>query len=270
MAFLSSYKALLFDVDNTLVNSEKKLPTGLPALLTALHDQGLIIGLCTGRSLPSLRNYILPQLPRTGIHVLNGGAQVVTQTGETKWQQNIPASLAQSLFEAVTQAGAELVFVAQPDALYATPPYAQNLAQHPWRIAVQSIEALTQWETPLINILNVDDHIREAIGTFLPEIMIKEMPYQGGNKHYFDITARGVTKAVGIEAWCQVTGIEPTQIIGFGDSANDLEFLDAVGYGVVMGNGSDEAKALADRVVDPVDDNGLVSYLSAIAKGQPL
>lgn len=269
MAFLSSYKALLFDVDNTLVNSDKKIPAGIPELLTQLSDKGYVVGLCTGRSLPSLRNYILPQLPSKSLHIINGGSQVVDDSGDIKWQDLIPAALAQELCQTIEAAGAELFFVAQPDALYATPPYAANLAKHPWNIPVQPIKALNNWDSSLINILEVNDSIRAAVGAFLPKIMIKEMPYRT-NKIYFDITAQGVTKAAGIQEWCRITGIESHQIIGFGDSANDLEFLGAVGYGVVMGNGTPEAKAVADRVINSVDDDGLVTYLTDILKGQPV
>ena len=52
-------------------------------------------------------------------------------------------------------------------------------------------------------------------------------------------------------------GIDPKASVAFGDSANDTEMITAAGCGVVMGNGSDGIKALADYVTDSIYDDGI-------------
>ena len=50
-------------------------------------------------------------------------------------------------------------------------------------------------------------------------------------------------------------GLEDT--IGFGDSMNDLEMIETVGYSVCMDNGSPALKAKSDLVCPAVEEDGL-------------
>ena len=45
--------------------------------------------------------------------------------------------------------------------------------------------------------------------------------------------------------------------IAFGDAKVDIPMLEYCGYGVAMGSGGDEIKAMADYVTGDVDQNGL-------------
>ena len=48
---------------------------------------------------------------------------------------------------------------------------------------------------------------------------------------------------------------------GFGDSLNDLEMIKECSHGIVMGNGQDEVKALAEFVTTNVDEDGIANAL---------
>ena len=52
---------------------------------------------------------------------------------------------------------------------------------------------------------------------------------------------------------------ELSDTIGFGDSMNDLEMIEAVGVSVCMDNGSPLLKAKSDRVCPAVDEDGLAA-----------
>ena len=45
--------------------------------------------------------------------------------------------------------------------------------------------------------------------------------------------------------------------IAFGDAKVDIPMLEYCGYGVAMGSGGDEIRAMADYVTGDVDQNGL-------------
>ena len=49
----------------------------------------------------------------------------------------------------------------------------------------------------------------------------------------------------------------PRRVVAIGDYNNDIEMLKAAGTGVAMGNGTPGAKAAADWVTAPIDDDGL-------------
>ncbi len=56
----------------------------------------------------------------------------------------------------------------------------------------------------------------------------------------------------------------PEQVIAVGDEANDREMIAAAGLGIVMGNAPPELRAIADRVTDHHDDDGLALALEPI------
>lgn len=64
-------------------------------------------------------------------------------------------------------------------------------------------------------------------------------------------------KGTGVEMVAKHLGISLENTIGYGDSMNDLEMIETVGYSVCMENGSKALKEMADEVCETVTENGL-------------
>ena len=87
----------------------------------------------------------------------------------------------------------------------------------------------------------------------------------GGNGvEMYDITRRGVTKAAGLAELCARLEIPMEAVVAAGDAANDCAMLRAAGLGCCMGNGTDEARAAADRVIGPVTGDGLAGLIAEL------
>ncbi|ASK27787.1 Cof-type HAD-IIB family hydrolase [Neisseria chenwenguii] len=65
------------------------------------------------------------------------------------------------------------------------------------------------------------------------------------------------SKARGIADAVAKLDIAMKDVMAFGDGLNDLEMLQAVGFGVAMGNGADAAKAVAKHICPSVDEDGV-------------
>ena len=72
-----------------------------------------------------------------------------------------------------------------------------------------------------------------------------------------ELTAPGVNKGSAVQALCRELGLEPTQVMAFGDAGNDLELLRWAGWSFAMGNASDEAKAAARYVTGTNREGGV-------------
>ena len=72
-----------------------------------------------------------------------------------------------------------------------------------------------------------------------------------------EIVNRIFDKGKGVLKVCEYFGMDVKDSIGFGDSMNDLEMIEQVGYSVVMENGSDELKKKADYIAPKVTEDGL-------------
>jgi hydroxymethylpyrimidine pyrophosphatase-like HAD family hydrolase len=53
-------------------------------------------------------------------------------------------------------------------------------------------------------------------------------------EEYYDITAKGVSKAAAEKNWGKILDITPGEIIAIGDSKNDEELLNGVAWGIMM------------------------------------
>lgn len=78
---------------------------------------------------------------------------------------------------------------------------------------------------------------------------------------FIDVTPKGGSKSVGIEAILKYYNIPLEETMAFGDGENDVTMLKHVKTGVAMGNASDFVKGSADYVTSHIDDNGLVKAL---------
>ena len=76
-----------------------------------------------------------------------------------------------------------------------------------------------------------------------------------------EVTAAGVTKAAALDILCGKLGLGPGSYAAFGDSRNDLEMLEASAYAVVMENGEQCVKDIADFIAPQVRENGAATAI---------
>ena len=122
----------------------------------------------------------------------------------------------------------------------------------------------------------IDDFDPEKIETYIGMIVVNDKkdipilveklsPYFDVQRHQsdysFDLTLKGVSKAVGIEKLVERLGRDMADTIAFGDGRNDIEMLETVAMGVAMGNAVPEAKAVADFETDRIENDGIVKAL---------
>lgn len=78
-----------------------------------------------------------------------------------------------------------------------------------------------------------------------------------------DIIPTSSGKGTGIAKILNYYGLDKSQAMAFGDGNNDIEMLNAVGYGLAMGNASNEVKEIADEVIGDVTEDGIYHYCLA-------
>ena len=76
-----------------------------------------------------------------------------------------------------------------------------------------------------------------------------------------EIVPRDVTKAHGAKVLLKRLGIDPCDVMAFGDDVNDVELLEGVGLGVAMANASPEVRDHACDVALSNNEQGVARYL---------
>lgn len=81
--------------------------------------------------------------------------------------------------------------------------------------------------------------------------------WQGNELVDVHVTHRYATKEHAIEKWCELLNLTKDEVIGMGDSGNDLPIFEAVGMRAAVENATPEMLALADYVLPRPEEGAL-------------
>lgn len=81
------------------------------------------------------------------------------------------------------------------------------------------------------------------------------------NSKIVELVPKGFSKAKGIEEIIKYLGININDTYAFGDSANDIDMLRYVKYGIAMGNSSSEILEMVKYKTDTIENNGIYNGL---------
>ncbi len=81
---------------------------------------------------------------------------------------------------------------------------------------------------------------------------------------FAELSAPVVDKDWAVESLCRVRGIEPSQVVAFGDMPNDLPLLDWAGRSVAVANAHPRVLAVADDVTLSSDEDGVAVWLERL------
>ena len=105
------------------------------------------------------------------------------------------------------------------------------------------------------------DRCRQIVAEAAPEVrIVSPVP------EWFDIMPQGVSKAAGLEALLEATGVAADEVAVFGDAENDLEILRKVRHSVAVANATEEVLATANYRVGAAADEGVADALLEIAR----
>lgn len=255
----SSYKAVLFDVDKTLTNLKKEITPRTQEMIRSVYERGFLIGACTGRHFVTLRSVALPYFQSDCLHVVSGGAQIIQTDGTVVWEKLIPSDTVRELIHFAKQKDVGIVIQ------IGTHFFANEKKLEGWlhdpkaSIVPLPISDFPNTDVPLV----VIDNISKEVGAELKQSKLwqaKIMQHYDGS-WYADVTNHDVNKSVGVLQWCTMQGIKPEEVIGFGDSETDIDFLETVGYAVAVGNATDEVKSVSDEVAEDCDHDGVAEWI---------
>ena len=88
-----------------------------------------------------------------------------------------------------------------------------------------------------------------------------ELSIAKSSQTYLEIMAGGITKAAAVKTLCSLWNLDLKQAVAFGDNYNDIEMLETVGHGYLMGNAPEALKQRFSRHTDDHDHDGIVSAL---------
>lgn len=265
-------RILFIDVDGTLVDYHNRLPDSAVAAIRAARAAGHRVYLCTGRS----RAEMPDALWDIGIDGMVGGnGSYVEDAGEVVLHQTLTGQECRAIVDWLHQRGLEF-YLETNEGLFAsenfeevvTPVMALYTARK-GQGAPKSVTdafhglvfggALDRADVNKLSyvLTSYDDHL--AARRAFPGLQHGTWGGRGAEALFGDIGPTGITKAHAVDALLEHLHADPRDTIAFGDAAVDIPMFQACAVGVAMGNASDDLKAVATRITDDVEDDGLAT-----------
>ncbi len=262
-------KLIATDLDGTLVRSDDTVSAYTHDVLARVKAAGIRIVGATGRG-PRLTGLVRTDIPSADYLVLGGGSRVldVTDPGETLVlrDERIPGDVLARVLTDIERACAGTLSILieagdgpesplwgdpdpawrYPDAVEArvradclTGPVIKGFARHPAHDADGLLEIARRAVPP-----DVASITQAGLG-------------------YIEICPPGVDKATGLAVVVNALGVDPGDVLVFGDMPNDLPMFAWAGFGrVAVANAHPLVRAAADEIVGSNDDDGVARYLA--------
>lgn len=265
---IMQYKLIVVDMDGTLLNTKHQVSKETRETLAKAMEQGVKVGIATGRIYPSARYYGNLLGLSTPIIACNGAIVKDEEKGEIIFSDAMQKDDVIKIINICKKHDIYFHFY-DHDRFYIEREKYNSFDFQDWTFkeSMEDQVGITQLEDAIsyveknnidvlkITILDEDMNKLENIKKQISQISTIEIAKSWYNN--MEIMNKEVSKGKGIEALAKKLGIEKDEIIAFGDNYNDLSMKDYVKTFVAMENGVDSVKEKADYVTASNDKNGV-------------
>lgn len=242
-------RLLLFDLDGTLLDSRKELRESSICAIEECRCRGILIGVATARSEPTCARYIEPIAP--DLLISNSGA-VVRLNGKIIYQCGFTPDETAALVNAgveerrgITVDCADVTFSNRYIPFFNEPGMAytdfKGFCRSSFKVCIEGTDVSFAERTAA--------RIENCSWLAFSDC------------DWFKFSKSNVSKGDALRHVVSGTGIQPEEMIAFGDDFVDVEMLDLCGTGIAMANAVEEVKRHADAVIGSNDSDAIADFL---------
>jgi Cof subfamily protein (haloacid dehalogenase superfamily) len=253
-------KLIALDMDGTILNDSSELTPRTKNVIRSAISSGIAVVIATGRMYPSA----LPLIKEVGISFpcvfYNGAIVRDPMSGEILLERGLGKDLTAEIVSYYRDQG-WYIQIYNNDKVYVVDSndprtkFYENISKIPPVSLGEKLWDLDVDSTKLLGI-TLDE------GTF--PLMAEKTKSRFGSRVYtavswgafVEIAHPEVNKANGLALVAEKLGIDRKDVLAIGDAGNDKEMITWAGYGVAMGNASDQLKAVADEVALDNENDG--------------
>ena len=258
---IGKYRTWVVDFDGTLVNSSFKYSSAVKNSIKLLLEKDCDFCIATGRPYFGLIRQTCKELKLTSPQIISGGSGIIDPNSEKLlWKKLISARTVQKLLELFERKSysfsvASDKHVFSPEAKFFR-EYGPEIEFKDTRdLDMQNVFKIVVNDTTGDNILKVGDKLSHEY----PELHIVR---SGINRIVLDITSKKGTKHSAVLELAKILKVSQSKIVGVGDGYNDYPLLTSCGFKIAMDNAPSQLKKIADLIVPPVTEDGLVNALT--------
>lgn len=252
-------RLILLDLDDTLLRSDKTISAYSVRVLRACQAQGILVAFATARGESNILPFVEQVQP--DIVISSGGAMIRFHGDVIDTQLFTADETAAILTAALRLMGPDCLITV--DTLNA---YYGNYAGDATGVLIGWGEVhyvhFEEFREPSLKICVhlPDDDYASQVAAAVPGC--DWLRFTGGQ--WYKFTKANVTKEDAAARLSELLGIDPQDMLAFGDDYSDIGLLRYCGTGIAVANAIDEVKAVADIVVASQDEDGPAVYLAGM------
>lgn len=253
--------AVVFDLDGTLLNSDKKVSERNLRAVRAINIRRIPIIIATARPPRSVKQMLPEEIQSSAIMVYYNGAMIVSKSLKIHDHFPIDSKISAAIIEYLMKTEPEhALSVEVEDRWYSYQNLdyraEMNIANNPEQIDLETLKRISPTKilashlnSPLsfgnkfagqVNIINTDSNQLTQI-----------MKLNISKEHALSLLSRKLRLSL-------------DKVVAFGDDFNDMGLFKRCGYPVAMGNAIHELKCLAAEVTDSNDHDGVAKTLEKL------
>lgn len=243
------YKAIIVDLDRTLLRTDKSLSDYSISVLKRCKDSGIKVIVASARPLRNVVYYdsILnfdALVVSNGARVLHKDKEIVKDISYDSGKKVIDLLIDNPELEVVLETGDEA--------------YSNVKVPYFDTIVSDDLYSILKNEGALKLVVGIRD---EETHDLVKSVLNDDVYCTIANNYVIQVMDREATKWNGICKVIDMIGLSSSDCIYFGDDNDDVLPLKKCGYGVAMSNAIDKCKNACDSVCDSNDEDGVAHYI---------
>ena len=263
-------KLIATDLDGTLVRSDDTVSAYTHGILDRVRAAGIPVVGATGRG-PRLTELTRNDIRAADFLVMAGGGRVVDQTDPTGpvvlRDERLPGPMLAELLTVLEAEVGPLTVMVEALDLPNAPLWGDFDPSWPYPDRFETRSRLDCLTSDVIKAFaRTPDHDVDALLEVARRVVPPEQASitQAG-LGFIEICPSGVDKATGLAVVAQSLGVDPADVLVFGDMPNDLPMFEWAGWArVAVSNAHPTVRRAADEITLRNDDDGVAVYLDRL------
>jgi len=245
-------KMIVTDLDNTLLRRDKTISDYTADVFRQVQDHEVLIVFATARYFRTVEEWLIPSI---GIHpdiVISLNGAYAYRDSEVLYKATISPDYSNTLVRAIRERGGKITVGTSRVRL------SERKIEDTHKSFSQPCdfsENLTE-EVHYIDFHGSSETADEIISIF-PEIRAQKYV----NEMLITFIHKNAWKGVALTEVMKQLGLTSSEVVGFGDDKNDIDFLKTCGIKVAVNNAVDEVKSISDWICGDCDNDGVAKWL---------
>lgn len=251
------YKLVVIDLDDTLLRDGNTISDEDRKAIRALTDNGIKIALASGRSVPTMTDFIRELNLEDCRHVAVNGGILINLKGENEPVTSIPRERYDELLDFLEREDRDHFCYSDGSLMY------EEIKGKLWDIIsyYHSPKAMIKGDVrkirycPRVNTYYGSEEEKKYLKSMAPEGV-----YAVSNRGVIDYMPVGMNKMTGIEPLLEEYGITPDEVAVFGDQESDREIFEGCGLAMAVRDCDEFAEEAADIILPRNHNENAVAY----------